>query len=245
MPLHPTHRKRTPYLFHFEGQTVALGEPGFLRKINDRLIEAGYSTRPTYWDQAYLEELSSRLPEQGRAGADLFDDPSDPEQLNSVGVICSSSEFWSAMYARSFQQAGQEQPGETLYMPPLPSWLEGARAWVLDPIAPQDGPDAPDPLGGWVRTRGPEGSGQPVGIFQLGSPTSIWVFGSSEDLVQVLALIRDLARDLTGFDRATAFLGYDLLPSSIRLPVDCAQALQEHLFLAGVDTEVLLWNAED
>lgn len=240
MPLSPTHRKRSPYLFHFDGQTVALGEPRYLQRIDERLREQGYATRPTYWDQAYLADLAASAPEEGTQ--DQFASPSDPAQLNSVGVSCSSSEFWSAMYARSFGSTPWGGEGETLYMPQLPDWLERTRAWTLDPLAPQDGPGDLDPAGGWVRVRDQSGAGAPLGLFQLTSPDYFWVFGSAPDLKQVVHLCRELGRDLSGFDSATAYLGYDLTCSSVRLPIECAQPLQEQLFLAGVDAETLLWG---
>lgn len=239
MALSPTHRARSPYLFHFDGQTVALGEPQFLGKINDRLVEQGYSTRPTFWDQAYLADLSMQNPENFSVGLEQFGSPSDPELLNSVGATCSREEFWGAMYARAFDAVPWTDGTDTLYMPQLPDWLERTRAWVYDPLSP---PDGPGEMGGWVRVRENPGGGQPVGLFQLTSPESFWVFGSAADLVQVRELCKGLARYRTGFDGLTAYLGYDLLPSSLCLPVECRQALQEELFLAGVDAETLFWD---
>ncbi|ORC22805.1 hypothetical protein A7979_10540 [Rothia nasimurium] len=242
MPLTPTHRRRTPYLFHFDGQTVALGEADYLHRINDRLTEAGYITRPTYWDQVYLADENASYPEQLGGPAGHMSEIGEPDQLNSVGVTCGSVEFWSAMYARSFEHAPWSGEGDTLYMPQLPDWLDGARSWVFDPIAPIEGPGEPDSAGGWVRVRETEGAGQPLGLFQLTSPDYVWVFGSAADLQQVTRLAHDLGRDLAGFDQACGYLGYDLTCSSIRLPVECALPLQEHLFLAGVDVETLLWG---
>ncbi|MDO4898536.1 MAG: hypothetical protein Q3965_04425 [Rothia sp. (in: high G+C Gram-positive bacteria)] len=239
MALKPTHRSRSPYLFHFDGQTVALGDPEFLQRINDRLVEQGYATRPTFWDQAYLADLSAVNPEHFGGDLEQFAQPSDPGQLNSVGVNCSQSEFWSAMYARSFANAPGIEEEETLYMPQLPSWLEKTRAWVLDPIAPSDGAENPE---GWVRVRERNGSGQPVGLFQLTSPDFFWVFGSAAELVEIARLCRNLAKIRTGFSRMGVYLGYDLSPSSITLPIECRTPLEEELFLAGVDAETLFWE---
>lgn len=158
MPLSPTHRKRSPYLFHFDGQTVALGESRYLQGIDERLREQGYATRPTYWDQAYLADLSEPAPEE--TGQGHYALPGDPAQLNSVGVSCSSGEFWSAMYARSFDATSWGDEGDTLYMPQLPGWLDRTRAWTLDPLAPQDGSGEPDPAGGRC-TPGPFPAHQP------------------------------------------------------------------------------------
>lgn len=239
MALTPTHRSRSPYIFHFDGQTVALGEPDFLRRINDRLTEQSYTTRPTFWDQAYLADLSMQNPENFSPGLEQFGAPSDPDLLNSVGVSCSQEEFWSAMYVRSFASTPWSKGEETLYMPQLPSWLEKARAWVFDPIAPSEGAiDA----AGWVRVRGRNGGGQPIGLFQLTSPDSFWVFGSDVDLAGVADLCRSLAKLRTGFDQISVYLGYDLSCSSIALPLECRQPLEEELFLLGVDTETLFWD---
>lgn len=243
MNLKPTSRKRGPYIFHFEGQTVALGEPRYLHRINERLIEQGYRTRPTYWDQAYLADLSMTNPENFSVAAEQFDLPSQPDQLNSVGVDCTSSEFWSAMYARAFNAASWgAESDDTLYMPQLPDWLERSRAWSIDPLAPYEGDGEPDPIGGWVRVRETPGSNQPLGLFQLTSNTSFWVFGSAPDLKQVVRLCRELARERTGFDRMVAYMGYDLTCSSICLPIECRRPLEEELFLAGVDAETLFWD---
>ncbi|MDY3048793.1 MAG: hypothetical protein SOR40_03350 [Rothia sp. (in: high G+C Gram-positive bacteria)] len=237
MALRPTSSPRSPYLFHFEGQTVALGQALYLQRINDRLREQGYSTRPTYWDQAYLKEGQQGSLAWGQSRAE----PEDPQQLNSVGVSCRSSEFWSALYARSFAAAAAQQ-GDTLYMPQLPSWLEQARAWEKIPFAPQEGPLPLEPAGCWVRVRGQDLAGQPLGLFQLESPDYFWAFGSGKDLKELLLLCRSLADRCAGFEQATAYLGYDLTYSSIRLPLACARPLQEELFFAGVDCETLFWE---
>lgn len=243
MDLNPTSGRRGPYIFHFEGQTVALGEPKYLHRINERLLEQGYKTRPTYWDQAYLADLSMTNPENFSVAAEQFDTASQPDQLNSVGVDCNSNEFWSVMYARAFNTtAWGSEDDEVLYMPQLPDWLERSRAWTIDPIAPHEGNGEPDPAGGWVRVRETPGSNQPLGLFQLTSSASFWVFGSAPDLKQIVRLCSELGREFTGFDRIVAYMGYDLTCSSINLPIECRRPLEEALFLAGVDTETLFWD---
>lgn len=242
MALSPTHRRRTPYVLFFDGQAVALGDPDYLRRINDRLTEQGYHTRPTYWDQTYVADLSLADPEALAQVLEQSNQVGSPDQLNSVGVTCSEAEFWAAMYARSFDKAPAWGDGETLYMPALPDWLENTRTWRLDPLAPGDGPDAFDLGGGWVRVKDSPGGGQPIGLFQLTSADFFWAFGSAEDLRELVHLCRSLARDFTGFDRITAYLGTDLGCSSIRFPIECRRHLEEQLFLAGVDAETLFWE---
>lgn len=241
MVLSPTHRARSPYLFHFDGQTVALGESEFLVSINERLVEQGYITRPTFWDQAYTADVSVGDVLGAADGAGPLGGSLDDGALNSVGVACGREEFWGAMYARAFEKADWSEGGDTLYMPQLPLWLERTRSWVFDPLAPADGPGLG---GGWVRVRETPGGGQPVGLFQLTSPDSFWVFGSAVDVAQVRDLCRDLAQIRTGFGEMTVYLGYDLAPSSLCLPVECKLALQEELFLAGVDVETLFWDGD-
>lgn len=240
--VHPTHRTRTPYLFHFDGQTVALGEPSYLYTINEYLLAAGASTRPTFWDHAYLhniaehnpEDITWQLPNLKDAGG-----PTSRNLLNSIGTNLTEEEFWAAIEKGIFNTVSWSGGNEPLYFPQTPEWLEHARAWEFDPVAPAEGPGT---LGGWTSTRTRAGQGYPVGLFQLTSNDSFWAFGSAEDLEALYELCTDLATYRTGFNQTTIYYGQDGNYSSLAFPLECRTTLEEELFIAGVDTETLFWD---
>lgn len=239
MLLHPTHRKRIPYLFHFEGQTVALGDPKFLFALNDLLLTAGVSTRPTFWDPSHFADHPDEFFSAAQAGADRFGGANENSLLNSVGVALEQEDFWSAVEKGVFKNTEWPIGNAPLFMPETPDWLQNARAWEFDPVLPPAGPGG---MGGWDRVRGRSGSGQPLGLFQLTSEDSFWVLGSAEDLESVIQLCRELAQTRTGFELATAFIGQEGTYSCLALPIDCHVTLEEELFLAGIDTESLFWE---
>ena len=47
---------RVPYVLHFEGRTVVLGEPAHLEELDVLLRGAGAETRPTYWHGMRAED---------------------------------------------------------------------------------------------------------------------------------------------------------------------------------------------
>lgn len=240
--IHPTHRNRTPYLFHFDGQTVALGEPSYLEAINEYLLSAKVATRPTFWDQAYLQDVAEADPERIQPLLSQFEEagkPTDHSLLNSVGATCTDEEFWAAIERGIFSSVTWDGGDSPLYLPEVPEWLRNARSWEFDPVAPADGPGT---AGGWTSVRAREGNGYPLGLFQLTSPDMFWVFGGAEDLDEVFGLCQHLASYRTGFDLATAYFGHDARYSSIALPLECRMTLEEELFLQGVDTETLFWH---
>lgn len=237
--LHPTHRARTPYLFHFEGQTVALGEPKFLEEINELLLRGGASTRPTFWDQAYLVEMEKENPELIGQGFDTYAGPDDMNLLNSVGVSMEKEQFWDTIQTGVLLGAKWPEGNETAFMPQMPDWLKNARSWEYDPVAP---PDGPGNLGGWTRVRSREGSGQPVGLFQLTDPDSFWVLGSVDELDAVMALCKEFASFREGFDLATGYIDESGRYSCIALPIVCRSTMEEELFIAGIDCESLFWE---
>lgn len=228
--LRPSFQPRAPYLFHFDDQTVALGDPEFLRLIETDLISAGLATRTTFWDQAYLD---------GEDGEPFAPDP-DPENINSVGIQGDEDVFWSAMESALFARA--EWPQEdtaTVYFPEYPQWLRNAQSWSFDPVCPPLGPANP---GGWVRRRGVAGAGHPIGLFQLTDDDSFWVLGAEEDLEAVVDLCASLARFRRGFDALTGYRGPDDVLGSLALPLICREPLHEELMIRGVDVETLFWN---
>lgn len=242
MVLHPTHMARTPYLFHFQGQTVAMGEPRFLYEINELLLKAKQATRPTFWDQAYLVDAAQDNPDLEVAGVEGFAGfaaPDDYNLLNSVGCDLDREDFWTAVERGVFATAQWPVGNAPLFMPETPQWLANARAWEFDPILPPDGPGS---MGGWARVAGREGAGQPVGLFQLTDPDSFWVLGSADDLDEVMNLCRELGRIRSGFDQATGYLDDSARYSCLALPLSCRHALEEELFLVGVDVESLFWE---
>ncbi len=238
MTLHTTTGTRTPYLFHFEGQTVALGEPKFLHEINEILTSADVVTRPTYWDHAYFTDEAGNSTTLDGASIDGFVSPEDRHMLNSVGVDLDPAQFWAAIEKGVFN-AGEWPDDGPVFVPQLPDWLANARSWEFDPVLPTDGPGS---IGGWSRRRGVDGAGQPVGLFQLTAPDSFWVFGSVADLEGIRALCESLTVIHREFDQTTVYLGEDARISSIALPVGCHELLEQELFAAGVDTESLFWD---
>ncbi|QRZ61744.1 hypothetical protein [Rothia sp. ZJ932] len=237
MKLVPTHASRSPYIFHFGERSVALGEPRFLNIIAHNLKEQGYHPQITYWDQVYLAQLDDDI--EGNKPQLIEESSRMQEMMNSVGVELTEDEFWSALESPLFDQMSWPAQGEELLMPEVPGWMSHARSWFFDPVAPAQGTGN---IGGWVRTRGRERAGQPVGLFQLTDPDSFWVLGSADDLERVHQLCLDLAHYRDGFEKTTAYLGYDLRMSSIALPMICRGALEEEFYLAGVDTESLFWE---
>lgn len=228
--IRPSFRARTPFLLHFDDQTVALGDAHLLQQIEANLLAADRAPRTTFWDQAYLS---------GEEGALFAPDP-DPEHINSVGITGGAEEFWAAMDAAVFQQT--EWPREetaTVWFPEYPAWLRETTSWTYDPICPPMGPGAP---GGWVRTRSVPGEGRPVGLFQLTDRDAFWVFGAAQDLRGIVALCGSLARFRRGFDALTAYAGPDDVLGSLALPLICREALQEELMVRGVDVETLFWE---
>lgn len=226
--IRPSFKPRAPYILHFEDQTVVLGDPEFLEKIDLFLGTANIPTRPTYWDQAYAEQDGLFGPDPG------------PEDLNSVGMDGDEEAFWRAMEAASFQRAEwPEEESATVYMPSFPDWLASARTWYYDPVCPPLGPGA---VGGWTRRRGGTGHGFPVGLFQLTEADSFWLFASDEDVDGILELCRDLARFRQGFDHVTPYLGPDDTIGSVAFPLVCREPLTEELMVRGVDVETLFWK---
>ncbi|OAX65261.1 hypothetical protein A5N15_03080 [Rothia kristinae] len=123
--IRPSFRARTPFLLHFDDQTVALGDAHLLQQIEANLLVADRAPRTTFWDQAYLS---------GEEGALFAPDP-DPEHINSVGITGGAEEFWAAMDAAVFQQT--EWPREetaTVWFPEYPAWLRETTSWTYDPI---------------------------------------------------------------------------------------------------------------
>ncbi len=237
--MYPTHAKRTPYLFHFEGQTVALGEAQYLHQINELLVKAGKTTRPTFWDQVYLEQVSSQTPYPALTALEDLGGPGRQNMLNSVGTSLSPQAFWEALEKGLFASMPWPRENQPLYLPQFPSWLTQARAWEYDPVAP---PDGPGQLGGWTRLQGSNQAGQPLGLFQLTDPHSFWVLGSAADLAAPMQLCRDLAPIRQGFDQATGYLDESGHYSCLALPLQCRSPLEEELFIAGVDKESLFWE---
>lgn len=239
MALHPTHRKRTPYLFHFHGQTVAMGEPTFLFDINEILLKAGVSTRPTFWDQTYFADVDGESRQLIGSGAEDFGTANDKSMLNSVGVSLDREAFWDAIQKGIFASAQWPSDDEALFLPEIPDFLQKARSWEFDPILPADGPGD---MGGWDRIDGRAGTGQPIGLFQLTAPDSFWVLGSAEDLEGLFAFCKELAQFRLGFDKTTGFIGSEGRYTCLALPIECRGALEEELWNAGVDTESLFWE---
>lgn len=241
MGLRPTHRKRTPYLLHFEGQTVVLGESEYLFAVNEYLLAAQVATRPTLWDQAYLEAHADWDPQALGVDLSLLEAAGGPDArrlLNSVGCNLEMEDFWEALERGVFASAPWHREA-TVFVPQLPDWLVACRSWFFDPVAPAEGPGS---AGGWSRVRSRPGSGYPVGLFQLTSRDTFWVLGGAEELEAIFALCQGLAAYRTGFDQATAYYAQDGFYSSLLLPLDCRQTLEEELFLAGLDTETLFWE---
>lgn len=239
MKLSPTHRARTPYLFHFDQQSVALGEAHFLGYIDALLRSLDVPTQTTYWDQVYLAQMENQFGEFTSASLLSEGAQDNSDMINSVGAPLTEPELWEKFEAAIFAQMSWPTEDEELYLPSLPEWLQNARSWEFDPVAPAQGPGN---IGGWVRTRGRPGAGQPVGLFQLTDPQSFWVLGSPEDLASVHELCLEMARIRSGFQQTTAYLGHDLLFSSLALPLECRQPLEEELYIAGIDAETLFWE---
>lgn len=239
MPLHRTERERTPYLFHFKGQTVALGNPEFLFEINDLLLKAGISTRPTFWDQAYFEGPSGEYMELKGTGVEDFGAANDKSMLNSVGANLEREEFWDAIEKGVFLGTSWPVGNAPLVLNEVPVWLKNARSWEFDSVLP---PDGPGEMGGWARLDERAGAGYPVGLFQLTSEDSFWVLGSADDLDGIMELCCELAPIRTGFSQATGFIGTDARYNCLALPMGCRQVLQEELFAAGVYAETLFWE---
>ena len=237
--MHPTHMARTPYIFHFQGQSVAMGEPRFLQEIEHLLREAGEQPRPTFWNQQYLVDALNEYPALLESGVEGFGASGPGDLLNSVGTDLGPEEFWEAIDRGVFRSTEWPVGNAPLFLGQRPDWLEHARSWEFDPVAP---PDGPGELGGWTRLRGREESGQPVGMFQLTDPDSFWVLGSADDLDDVMNLCRELAGYREGFDLATAYFDETARYSSIALPLRCKQPLQEEFFIAGVDCEPRFWE---
>lgn len=237
MRLIPTHRQRMPYIFHFNGRSVAMGEPAYLNAIDECLTQQGIEHQTTYWDQVYLAQLEDDL--AGKPPSLLADSSHMQQMMNSVGVDLDQEEFWSALENSIVQQMSWPDDGKELTMPVIPDWMSKTGVWVFDPVAP---PQGPGNVGGWVRVRGREGTGHPVGLFQLTEPGAFWVLGSADDLERVHQLCLELARFREGFDQVTAYLGYDLRVSCLALPITCRATLEEEFYIAGVDTESLFWE---
>lgn len=221
----PSFKPRTPYVLHYDEQTVVLGEPEHLAQVASFLEAAGKATTRTYWDQAY-------------SGQEDFEP--DPEELNAVGMEGSAQDFWDALQHAAFQQA--EWPQEetaTVYLPQLPAWLEKAQSWHFDPVSPPLGPGA---VGGWIRERAQDETGRPVGLFQLTEGDSFWVFATEKDLEGIMELCKTLAPFRQGFDHLTPYLGPDDTIGSVALPLVCREALHEELMVRGVDVETAFWE---
>ncbi|TDL40241.1 hypothetical protein [Kocuria rosea] len=217
--------ERVPYVLHFESRTVVLGEPAHLEELDALLRRAGVRTRPTYWH-------GMRQDDPGAA-------------LNSVGTDLTAEQFWDRVDAGAF--AAARWPVDLdgpLYLPAPPAWLQRARAWEYDPLAPALGAAAP---GGWLRAPGWAGTenndaGAAVGLLQLTDPDSFWVLGSDADLAEVAATAKELAPFRQGFDRLTAYFGPDDRIGCLRLPVVCREPLEDELIVQGVDIEPRFWE---
>lgn len=217
--------RRVPYVLHFECRTVVLGEPVHLEELDALLRGAGVRTRPTHWHGL-------------RAG-----DPG--AALNSVGTDLAAEQFWDRVDAGVF--AAARWPADLdgpLFLPLPPEWLQRARAWEYDPVAPALGSAEP---GGWLRVPGWAGTengdaGAPVGLLQLTDPGSFWVLGSDADLLEVAATAKELTRFRQGFDRLTAYFAPDDRIGCLRLPVVCRESLEDELLARGVDIEPRFWE---
>ncbi|MGQ1798341.1 hypothetical protein ACT4S5_14595 [Kocuria oceani] len=216
---------RVPYVLHFESRTVVLGEPAHLEELDALLRGAGVATRPTYWHGMQR------------------DDPG--AALNSVGTDLTAEHFWDRVDAGAF--AAARWPVDLdgpLYLPAPPWWLQRARAWEYDPVAPALGAAEP---GGWLRVPGWAGTenndaGGPVGLLQLTDPASFWVLASDADLTEVAATAKELARFRQGFDRLTAYFDPDDRIGCLRLPLICREPLEDELLARGVDIEPRFWE---
>lgn len=216
---------RVPYVLHFEGRTVVLGEPAHLEELDALLRSGGVDTRPTYWH-------GMRADEPGAA-------------LNSVGTDLTAGQFWDRVDAGVF--AAARWPVDVdgpLYLPAPPGWLQRARAWDYDPVAPALGAAEP---GGWLRVPGWSGTenndaGAPVGLLQLTDPGSFWVLGSDADVLEVAEIGKELARYRLGFDRLAAYFGPDDRIGCLRLPLLCREPLEDELIARGVDIEPRFWE---
>lgn len=227
--MRPSFKPRTPYILHYDDQTVVLGDPEYLQTVETYLVSADLTVRSTFWDQT-----DAAGDEQA-----FFEPDPEPENLNSVGIIGDETVFWNAIESAVFQQTEWPQEDEaTVYPPRFPEWLTNAQSWLFDPVAPALGPAS---HGGWVRRRAVGGKGFPMGLFQLTDPESFWVFGAEGDLEDLQRLCQELARFRLGFDQATAFLDESDSLASMVLPLQCRDALQEELLLRGVDVETLFW----
>ncbi|MDN5618294.1 hypothetical protein GMA10_04175 [Kocuria koreensis] len=225
--INPSFKARTPYIFHFDDQTVVLGDPEYLKQVETFLLTADLATRTTYWDTGEEDPLD-------------FDPDPEPEDMNSVGIEGDESVFWNAIESAIFQQTEwPEGEDAVVYAPHVPDWLSQAQSWYFDPICPPLGPGGP---GGWVRRRAVDGRGYPVGLFQLTEADSFWVFASEEDLSDIMELCRSLARFRIGFDQVTPYLGPDDTIGSLALPIECRDALHEELMIRGVDVESMFWE---
>ncbi|MFC4904800.1 MULTISPECIES: hypothetical protein [Kocuria] len=216
---------RVPYVLHFESRTVVLGEPAHLEELDALLRGAGVATRPTYWHGMQR------------------DDPG--AALNSVGTDLTAEHFWDRVDAGAF--AAARWPVDLdgpLYLPAPPWWVQRARAWEYDPVAPALGAAEP---GGWLRVPGWAGTenndaGGPVGLLQLTDPASFWVLASDADLTEVAATAKELARFRQGFDRLTAYFDPDDRIGCLRLPLICREPLEDELLARGVDIEPRFWE---
>lgn len=216
---------RVPYVLHFESRTVVLGEPAHLEELDALLRRAEVVTRPTYWH-------GMRQDEPGAA-------------LNSVGTDLTADRFWDRVDAGAF--AAARWPVDLdgpLYLPVPPEWLQRARAWEYDPVAPALGAAAP---GGWLRVPGWAGTenndaGASVGLLQLTDPDSFWVLGSDADLAEAADTAKELARFRQGFDRLTAYFGPDDRIGCLRLPLVCREPLEDELLALGADIEPRFWE---
>ncbi|MFF0944686.1 hypothetical protein ACFYE2_10720 [Kocuria sp. CPCC 205300] len=216
---------RVPYVLHFESRTVVLGEPAHLEELDALLRGAGVATRPTYWHGMQR------------------DDPG--AALNSVGTDLTAEHFWDRVDAGAF--AAARWPVDLdgpLYLPAPPPWLQRARAWEYDPVAPALGAAEP---GGWLRAPGWAGTenndaGGSVGLLQLTDPASFWVLASDADLTEVAAAAKELTRFRQGFDRLAAYFGPDDRIGCLRLPLVCREPLEDELITLGVDIEPRFWE---
>ncbi|WP_030013763.1 MULTISPECIES: hypothetical protein [Micrococcales] len=228
MNIKPSYKARTPYIFHFEEQTVVLGDPSFLKPIETYLLTADLATRTTYWDRITAEQED-------------FDPDPEPEDINSVGIEGDEETFWSAIESAIFQQTEWPEGDDAVaYAPHIPDWLAQAQSWFFDPVCPPLGPGGP---GGWIRRRNTaEGRGYPVGLFQLTEEDSFWVFAAEDDLQDITDLCRTLGRFRVGFEQLTPYLGPDDAIGSVALPIECRHVLLEELMVRGVDVETMFWD---
>jgi hypothetical protein len=224
----PSFKPRAPYILHFEEQTVAVGDPEFLKQIETFLLSADLATRTTYWERSAADDDA------------VFEPDPEPEDMNAVGIEGDEEIFWNAMHAAIFSRTEwPEDESATVYFPEMPEWLERAQSWYFDPVCPPLGPGTP---GGWIRRRSVEERGHPVGLFQLTDQDSFWVFATEEDLQDVIDLCESLARFRAGFAQATPYLGPDDTVGSVALPLICREALMEELVIRGVDVETMFWE---